>query len=140
MRKADGTEYTPRSLYLILAELQWHIRKLRPTETFNLFHDPVFHPLKNVCDSVFKRLHNKGIGTDTKVTPVLSLNEEDLLRKEGVISLDHPEGLLNPVFFYNGKNFCLKGGLEHRNLKLSQVKKEVTTIDGKKVAYIYIYI
>ena len=138
-RKADGTEYTPRSLYLILAGLQRHIRRLRPTETFNLFHDPVFYPLKNVCDSVFKRLHSKGIGTDTKATPVLSVSEGDVLWKEGVINLNHPEGLLkNAVFFYNGKNFCLRGGLEHRNLKLSQVKKEVTTIDDKKVAcYIY---
>ena len=58
---------------------------------------------KNVCDSVFKCLHNKGIGTDTKVTPVLSLNEEDVLWKEGIISLDNPTGLLNAMFFYNDK-------------------------------------
>ena len=38
------------------------------------------------------------------------------------------------------KTFVSEGDyIEHRNLKLSQVKKEVTTIDGKKVAcYIYI--
>ena len=73
----------------------------------------MFRPLKSVCDSLFKRLHNKGIGTDTKVTLVLSLSKEDVLWKEGVMSLDHPEGLLNAVFFYNGKNFCLRGELEH---------------------------
>ena len=34
--------------------------------------------------------------------------------------MDNPTGLLNAVFFYNGKNFCLRGGAEHRNLKLLQ--------------------
>ena len=27
------------------------------------------------------------------------------------------------MFFNNGKNFCLRGGEEHRSLKLSQLKK-----------------
>ena len=41
-------------------------------------------------------------------------------------------------FFYNGKNFCLTGGAEHRNLKLSQIKKKITIVDGKMVnSYVY---
>jgi len=28
-----------------------------------------------------------------------------------------PKGLLRAVFFYNGKNFTLRGGQEHRNLQ-----------------------
>ena len=45
---------------------------------------------------------------------------------------------MNAVFFYNGKNFCLRGGADHRNLKLSQFKKETSTIDGKEIpCYIY---
>ena len=31
-----------------------------------------------------------------------------------------PKALLRAVFFYNGKNFCLRGGTEHRGLNLSQ--------------------
>ena len=90
-RKGDGTEYTPRSLYLLLSALQRH---------------------------------------DTKATPVLSASEEDVLWNNGILSLDNPVGLMNAVFFYSGKNFCLRGGAEHRNLKLSQFKKETSTIDG----------
>ena len=56
----------------------------------------------------------------------------------GVVSLDTPVGLLNAVFFYNGKKFCLRGGAEHRYLKLSQIRKEVTVADTKTVnSYIY---
>ena len=45
-----------------------------------------------------------------------------------------PQGLLNYVFFHNVKNFCLKEGQEHRDLKLSQVKQEVVIIEGRHCA------
>ena len=137
VRKGTGQEYTPRSLYLILSGLQRHMRKLRPLDTINLFKDIHYKPLKNVCDSVFKQLHQKGIGTETKETPVLSKDDEDELWKK-VFSLDTPKGLLQAVFFCNGKNFCLRGGQEQRNLKISQLKREVIVVNGKRVhSYVY---
>ena len=33
---------------------------------------------------------------------------------------DTPKQLLNTVFFYVGKIFCLRGGVEQRGLKISQ--------------------
>ena len=48
---------------------------------------------------MFKQLHCKGIGTETKVTPALSQTEEDKLWETGVINLDSPTGLLRAVFF-----------------------------------------
>ena len=122
-RKSDGSEYTPRSLYLLLSGIQRKIKSYHPEEEINIFQEPIFKPLKNVCDSVFKRLHAKGIGTETKETPALSDTEEAKFWDTGVIGTANPTALLNAVFFYNGKNFCLRGGVEHRNFKLSQVKK-----------------
>ena len=97
-RKSDGTEYTPRSLYLILCGLQRHVRSIK-SEEINFFQDIPFKPLRNVCDSVFKRLHNKGIGAELKATPVISINEEDRLWEKKVLDLDTPIGLLRAVFF-----------------------------------------
>ena len=137
-RKVDRTEYTPRSLYLLLAGLQRYIRKLNPNKNLNIFQDSEFKPLKCVCDSIFKRLHTKGIGTEIKVTPVITDTDEDKLWETGVMNLDTPTGLLRAVFFYNGKNFCLRGGMEHRNLKLSQIQKESTVVNGKMInSYVY---
>jgi len=83
-------------------------------------------------------LHAKGIGTEIKVTPVITEIEEDNLWEAGVMSLDNPTGLLRTTIFYNGKNFCLWGGMEHRNLKLSQIKKETTVVDEKMInSYVY---
>ena len=50
-RKADGSEYIPRSLYLLLAGIQRYVRKLYPKIKFNLFSDHEFKSLKNICDS-----------------------------------------------------------------------------------------
>ena len=60
------------------------------------------------------------------------------MRRSGVLDPETPQGLLNCVFLLNGKNFCLCGGVEHRELKLSQFKREVVAIEGQhKVCYTY---
>ena len=46
------------------------------TSNRTLFRDPAFKPLQNVCDSVFKHLHAKGVGAEVKATPVM--NQETL--------------------------------------------------------------
>ena len=87
---------------------------------------------------MFKQLRSKGIGTEAKVTSALSQSEEDKLWETGMINLDSPTGLLRAVFFYNGKNFCLQGGIEHRCLKISQLQRESVMIDGKSMgSYVY---
>ena len=87
---------------------------------------------------MFKRLHSKGIGTETKATPAITPSHEDILWNKGIIGFHNPASLLNAVFFYNGKNLCLRGGVEYRNLQLSQVKREVAMLQGKAVAcYVY---
>jgi len=103
-------------------------------QEINFLCDPVFHPLKNVCDAVLKKLHSKGIGMEAKATPALTPSEEDTFWSKGMIGFDNPTSLLNAVFFYKGKkNFCLRGGAEHQNLQLSQVKRETTTAQGEAV-------
>ena len=100
--KVDGTEYTPQTLYLLLAGIQRHIRKVNPSSSINIFQDIEFKPIKHVCDSVFKRLHAKGIGTETKAIAVLSVTEEDRLWESGVMGLDTPVA----VFSIMAKNFA----------------------------------
>ena len=65
----------------------------------NLLHGAEFTPLKNCCDSLFKRLHAKGIGAKKERNPSLSGGEEDKLWDNGVLNLDSPLGLLRAVFF-----------------------------------------
>ena len=52
--------------------------------------------------------------------------------------LGQPVRITESSIFYNGKSFCLRGGQEQRGLKLSQIIKEVSYVDWKKVnCYVY---
>ena len=47
----------------------------------------------------------------------------------------YPGRITQCCFFYYGKSFYLRGGAEHRNLKVSQIRKEITVVDGKTVMF-----
>ena len=80
--------------------MQWYVRKIYLKMQFNLSADHKFTPLKDLCDSVFKKLHSKGIGASLKATAVLSADDEKKLWDTNVMSLKTPIGLLRVVFFY----------------------------------------
>ncbi len=72
-RKENG-EYTPKSLYLLIAGLQRELRsKKGRASAFNIFSDPQFEPFRNVCEHEFRRLHNKGVGTKAKNSETIIL-------------------------------------------------------------------
>jgi len=47
-----------------------------------------------------------------------------MLWDAGVLNTHTPLGLQNAVFYAIGKTFCLRGGQEHRTLKLSQLQRD----------------
>ena len=120
--KSNGSEYTLRSIYLLLAGLQRSIRRSHPKKEINIFSDREFKSLKKVCDSVFKKLHPKGIGATTK-SPAVLTPEEKKLWDASVLSLTTPVGLLGAVFFYNGKNSVYEEGLNKQKDLLIAVQQ-----------------
>ena len=137
-RRKDGKPYPPKSIHMLLMGIQHHMRELTPEKQVNFFGDPEYHKLKNVCDAFYRQLHASGVGTETKATPVLIDEDEDRLWTSGVINLSTPQRLVNAMFFYNGKNFCLRGGQEHKNHQFSQFKRKVVNVNGySQVCYEY---
>ena len=63
------------------------------------------------------------IGSVKKSAKPFTKDDEGLLWDARVLGVHSPESLFNTVFYYNGKECCLRGGEEHRSLKLSQFKK-----------------
>ena len=76
--------------------------------------DPDFKCLYYTCNNYFRELHADGVGSQSRTTEVLTAVDEEKLWQTGVLSVETPKGLLNAVFLYNGKNFMLRGGAEHR--------------------------
>lgn len=87
--------------------------------------DDRFNRLHTVLDNLSRQLHKEGIGTSKAQARVVTVAEEEQLWDSEVIGIDTPEALLNAVFFYCGIYLCLRGGEEHRQLKLSQFLIEV---------------
>ena len=123
LRKEDGSEYTPRSLAQFIASLQRYINDKKEGSIRLCNPDnPTFKQLHRTLDSRYRQLHAQGIGAKRRHAEVLTNEEEDQLWDSGTLSTESPSGLLRAVFFYNGLNFVLRGGQEHRNLKISQLK------------------
>lgn len=62
-----------------------------------------------------QQLRSKGVGAEVKHASVVTIKE--LLWTQGILGWENPKPLVNAVFY-----FCLRGGTEHRQLKLSQIK------------------
>ena len=95
--------------------------------------DKEFIVLRNLLDSLYCRLHAQGAGCNAKPTEALTQEDEEKLWDSGVLNQNTPQGLLNCVFYLNVKNFCLCGGSEHREFKLSQFCCEVVKVDGQSM-------
>ena len=82
-----------------------------------------FKELHAAVDHLGRQLRMDCVGAEVKHASVITSEEEDALWENGVLSTENPKALLSAVFYCNGKNFCLRGACEHRNLKLSQLKR-----------------
>ena len=106
-RKKDGRHYPPKTNQHYLMGIQRHIR-LQNQSNINLMSDPEFLPLRNLLDCLYQKLYSVGIGTSVRKTEVLDDEDDEKFWASGVLNPDTPQGLLNCVFFLNGKNFCLR--------------------------------
>ena len=84
-----------------------------------------FRELHGTLDVHFHQLHSEGIGRQVQHAEIITKSEENQLWKSGVMGTSTPRSLQNAVFYYVGKLCCLRGGQEHRALKLSQLKRHM---------------
>ena len=123
-RRADGQRYPLTTVYQLLSGILRHMRSIDP-ECPNFLDKNNYHfkELHGAVDNLGRQLRIDGVGAEVKHASVVTSEEEAALWENGVLSTENPKALLSAVFYCNGKNFCLRGGCEHRNLKLSQLKR-----------------
>ena len=80
--------------------------------------DGCFRELIGTCESVFRILRQSGVGANLQKAAAIS-KEENMLWETGILSCSMPKSLQRTVFFYLGKDFCLRGCEELRQLKPS---------------------
>ena len=80
-----------------------------------------FPCLHNALDRQLKMLRSIGVGVEVQRASIITSEMENTLWKLGIVGTHSPKALLNAVFFYNGKNFLLRGVQEHIELSFAQV-------------------
>eukprot|EP00105_Crassostrea_gigas_P007334 XP_011421538.1 PREDICTED: uncharacterized protein KIAA1958-like [Crassostrea gigas] len=120
-RKRDGTEYPPRSIYLILCGL---LRYLKDNGVYDKnFLDEnngEFTDFRKLVDARMKSLIDKGFRCSLKqADPILPKDEETLWQKH-VFGKESAEQLQHTVFFYACKVFGVRGYDEHHDLQCEQ--------------------
>ena len=84
--------------------------------------DPTFRDINRTCDSVYRDLHSKGIGTEVKHASLITPEEEGKLWTAEVFLIKTAKALQRAVFYYIGKYFCIRGGQAQRSLGPSNFK------------------
>ena len=89
IRKVDGTPYTPRSITQTFAGLQRHISETK-SAAIRLVdpRNPVFKPLHQLLDSLYRNLHAQGIGATRIQSEIISRCDEDKLWETRVMGTD----------------------------------------------------
>ena len=136
-RKKNGEQYPPKTLHLLLCGLN-RFMKEKKLDSFNIFdHDNSdFKLLYNTCDSYFRELREEGIGSHSKPTEPISREDEERMWSSSAISVSTPKGLLNAVFFLNGKillyvvemNIVHSNSLKFPETFLQKVKYAIYTL------------
>ena len=128
-KKTNGEFYPPSTLHLILCALLRHKRDISHScPNFLDKKDSRFRNLHGTLDAHFHKLHAEGIGVQVKHTEILTEEDEMKLWESGVVGVATPRALQNAAFLTVGKVFSLRGGVEHRSLKVSQLKRTTNPV------------
>ena len=134
-RHADGKPYPGTTLKNIAAALfrvmkqnldavnvVSFIEKATREKYFPCYHNALDCMLRayGKMELYAKSIRENGIGIERKRAQVITQDIEAKLWESGILGLHSPQSLLNAVFFYNGKNLCLRGVSEHARLQFSQ--------------------
>lgn len=82
--------------------------------------DGEFGKLHTLLENQYRKLHQEGVGAQKAQARIIKPDEEQMLWASNTFNTYSPEGILNAIFYYNGINFILRGGSEHRNLSTAQ--------------------
>ena len=120
IRRKDGKEYPPRTIYAISCGLLRHVRERCPG--INFFKDSEFDSFRKTLDGEMRRLRAQGLGVQRKQAEPFSIEEENKLWSDGLLGADSPQILLDTMVFMCGLYFALRSGQEHRDLQYSQIR------------------
>ena len=114
VRKLDGSDFPPKTLYQIVICVQFYLETLG--YTWHLIKDEVFTDLRHTLDNLMKPRTLMGICINVRKADIITKTEKDILWSRNVLGSDTPEQLLHTVLYLVGLSCALHVGKEHRAL------------------------
>ena len=133
-RNKKGEQYPGSTLREIVLCLQMNLSQLG--FTYRFLNDPIFSQIRNTLDNTMKEIAENGIGMDTKQAEIITVEEENRLWESGVLGESTPGQLVRTVFYLNGIHFALRGGAEHRKLRLGEHAQIRVIKDSNNAEYL----
>ena len=97
VRRQDGLEYPPNTLYCIACGIMRHIRQYNPE--LNFFTQAQFDGFKKTLDAEMKRLKAGGAGLQKRRVDPITFEEEEMLWKKGLLGTSSPQALLDTMVY-----------------------------------------
>uniref|UniRef100_A0ABK8F364 TRASH domain-containing protein n=1 Tax=Anopheles gambiae TaxID=7165 RepID=A0ABK8F364_ANOGA len=117
VRKPNGTEYAPDTIYYLVLGIQQYLFQNRRVE--NIFTDPYYERFTDCLDEVAKKFSMLYNDSQFIVTRV----EEEHLWECKQLGAHSPHVLLSTLMFFNTKHFNLVSVEEHMELSFSHIMK-----------------
>ncbi len=115
IKRADGQDYPPNTVYSIIVMMQLFFEK--KGQTWKLLDGKLFNSVRNTVDNIMKRRSMARIAQKVKCSEPISITDEEEMWDFGVLGEETPDTLRNTVMYLIGLTFALRGGKEHRALR-----------------------
>ena len=102
VRKLDGSDFPPKTLYQIVLCVQFHLETLG--FNWKIIDEETFKEIRFTLDNVMKMRTSLGVGISVKKADIITKMDEDILWSKGVLGTDSPEKLLFTVLYVVGLN------------------------------------
>ncbi len=133
IRRKDGGEFPPKSLYEIVLLIQFKLEKRGLM--WKLVDGVDFTRVRFTLDNVMKKRAESG-NCDRKSADPISFQDEESLWNAGVLGEERPVQLRETVLYLIGLGCALRSGEEHRRLRApgfdSQLSVETQPLTGKR--------
>ena len=130
VRKVDGSCYPSETLYELVMALQGYLGTKGKEVKF--CDDPQFRVIRNNLDNRMKELASQGFVRKNEQSEPITQEEEDKMWEKGTLGEDTPEQLLHTVLYMMGVHFALRGGDEHKSLKIDDIQVRVDPVSKIK--------
>ena len=129
IRKENGEQYPPGSLYDLLGGLSIYLQREHGFE--DKLMSTAFREIRNTLDHVMKERTQEGI-VGNEERDVITDEHEDILWKKGVLGESNPNQLRKTIFFLAGLRFGMRGIKEHHDMRrYPQCNINIIKIQGK---------